>query len=73
MDSEPWFFVDENDVFPEELIKFLGLPDTLKNVFLKHHADLFTVDFWQRAQEAIQAGDLPHIFPYADRCRLKRN
>ena len=73
MDSEPWFYVDENDVFPEELIKFLGLPDTLKNVFLKHHSDLFTVDFWQRTQETIQAGELPHIFPYADRCRLKRN
>ena len=73
MDSEPWFYVDENDVFPEELVKFLGLPNTLKKVFLQHHADLFTVDFWQRAQDAILAGELPHIFPYAGRCRLKRN
>ncbi|MBT8372282.1 MAG: bifunctional isocitrate dehydrogenase kinase/phosphatase [Deltaproteobacteria bacterium] len=72
MASEPWFYVDENDVFPEEFIKFIGLPDPLKAVFLQHHADLFEIDFWQRAQEAIQAGELPHIFPYSESCRFKR-
>jgi len=73
MASEPWFYVDEDDVFPEEFRRFLGLPDPLREVFLQHHADLFEVDFWLGAQEAIQAGELPHIYPYADSCRIKRS
>jgi isocitrate dehydrogenase kinase/phosphatase len=73
MASEPWFHIDENDVFPEEFRRFLGLPQHLQDVFMRHHADLFEVDFWLRAQRAIQAGKLPHIFPYNSGCRLTRN
>jgi isocitrate dehydrogenase kinase/phosphatase len=72
MASEPWFYVDDNDVFPEEFQKFLGLRPPLRDVFLEHHNDLFEVSFWQQAQQVIQAGELPHIFPYARNCRLKR-
>ncbi len=72
LSSEPWFYVDKNDVFPEEFRKFLGLSGPLREVFLQHHSDLFEVDFWLRAQQAIQAEELPHIFPYADSCRIKR-
>ncbi len=72
MASEPWFYVDQNDVFPQEFRNFLGLPEPLQGVFLQHHADLFEVDFWLRAQQAIQAGNLPHIFPYAPGCRIER-
>jgi len=72
MASEPWFYVDENDVFPEEFQKFLGLRPPLRDVFWEHHNDLFEVGFWQQAQQMIQAGELPHIYPYASNCRLKR-
>ena len=72
MASEPWFYVGENDVFPEEFIKFLGLRAPLRDVFCEHHNDLFEVSFWQKAQQMIQAGKLPHIYPYARNCRLKR-
>jgi isocitrate dehydrogenase kinase/phosphatase len=72
MASEPWYYVDENDVFPQEFRNFLGLTGPLREVFLQHHADLFEVDFWRRAQQAIQAGNLPHIFPYARSCRIER-
>jgi isocitrate dehydrogenase kinase/phosphatase len=66
---EPWFYVNDNDVFPEEFQNFLGLPAALKEVFMSHHSDLLTVDFWINTQEKIKAGQLPHIFPYkrADR------
>ena len=70
MSSEPWFYIEENDVFPEEFRNFLALPESLREVFLQHHADLFEVDFWFRAQQAIQAGSLPHIYPYAGSCRI---
>jgi len=72
MASEPWFYVDDNDVFPEEFQNFLGLRAPLRDVFCEHHNDLFEVSFWQHAQQMIQAGELPHIYPYARNCRLKR-
>ncbi len=72
MADEPWFYVDENDVFPEELLRFIELSGTLRDAFLEHHADLFEVDFWQQTQDMIRAGSLPHIFPYAGHCRIKR-
>jgi isocitrate dehydrogenase kinase/phosphatase len=68
--SEPWYAVAENDVFPQEFRHFLGLPDHLLRIFLAHHADLLDVAFWQKAQAAIKAGELPHIFPYAQSRRL---
>lgn len=73
MAAEPWFYVDDNDVFPEELQYFLELSGSLREEFLKHHADLFGVDFWQQSQDKIRAGELPHIFPYSRHCRIKRN
>lgn len=73
MAAEPWFYVGENDVFPEELQSFIELTGSLKKQFLKHHADLFDVVFWQQTQDNIRAGELPHIFPYSDHCRIKRN
>ena len=73
MAVEPWFYVDENDVFPEELQNFIELSGSLKTEFLKHHADLFDVDFWQQTQDKVLAGELPHIFPYSNRCKIMRN
>jgi isocitrate dehydrogenase kinase/phosphatase len=72
MASEPWFYIDEDDVFPEEFSNFTGLPDSLRQIFLQHHADLFEIDFWRHAQQAIQAGKLPHIYPYVADCRIER-
>jgi isocitrate dehydrogenase kinase/phosphatase len=73
MASEPWFYIDENDVFPEEFRNYLGLTKSLRKVFLQHHADLFEVDFWLSAQQAIQAGDLAHTYPYARSCRIEQS
>ncbi len=64
LSDEPWFYVGEQDFFPEEFRRFLGLPDPLSNLFMEHHADILEDDFWLRAQEAIKAGELPHIYPY---------
>ncbi|MGD8990820.1 MAG: bifunctional isocitrate dehydrogenase kinase/phosphatase [Desulfobacterales bacterium] len=71
--SEPWYVVGENDVFPQEFRYFLGLPDHLLQIFLEHHSDLLDVDFWQKSQAAIRAGELPHIFPYTQSRRLDKS
>jgi isocitrate dehydrogenase kinase/phosphatase len=68
--AEPWFRVRENDIFPEEFERFLGLQGALRDVFLEHHADLFDPQFWQQHQARLQAGEAIHIFPYSRSKRL---
>lgn len=68
--DEPWFSVGENDVFPEEFPRFLGLPPDLMTALQEAHGDLFGIDFWQETQEALKVGRPAHIFPYSDQSRL---
>lgn len=68
--SEPWFHVSENDVFPQEFLRFMGLPPRLEPAFLAHHADLLTPTFWQQTQARLHAGELISIRPYRDDQRL---
>ncbi|WP_054701208.1 isocitrate dehydrogenase kinase/phosphatase-domain containing protein [Desulfosarcina cetonica] len=65
MADEPWYTVAENDVFPEELSRFLGLAPHHRDLFLAHHNDLLSVDFWRTVQKEIQSGIIRHIRPYA--------
>jgi isocitrate dehydrogenase kinase/phosphatase len=65
MASEPWYFVGDNDIFPEEFESFLGLTGDLRHVFLTHHQDLLDVDFWRHTQARILRGNPIHVFPYA--------
>lgn len=71
MASEPWFSVEENDVFPEEMRRFLGLEGRLREVFEEHHAELFGIDFWRRMQAAHQSGEMIDFFPYGEERRLR--
>jgi isocitrate dehydrogenase kinase/phosphatase len=68
--AEPWFAVRDNDIFPEEFERFLGLQGKLREIFLAHHADLFDPQFWQQHQARLRAGEVMHIFPYAQSQRL---
>ncbi|KAA0249270.1 MAG: bifunctional isocitrate dehydrogenase kinase/phosphatase [Acidobacteria bacterium] len=68
--GEAWFYVGENDVFPEEFPRFLGLRGPLRKAFLDAHGDLFTPRFWTDMQARILAGDFPDFFPYPPSRRL---
>lgn len=70
--AEPWFHVDDRDVFPEELLTFLGLRGGLRDLFAQAHADLLAPDFWIAMQEEHRAGHLPDIWPYPSSRRLTR-
>lgn len=70
MAAEPWYSVRENDIFPEEFPRFLGLPEPARSAFNKAHGDLFTPDYWREVQARIRAGDYPEIFPYPATRRL---
>ncbi len=69
--AEPWFSVGERDVFPEEFRSFLTLPGKLGEVFSQAHADLLTVEYWQRMQRMAQQGEVVDIFPYKPARRLR--
>jgi isocitrate dehydrogenase kinase/phosphatase len=64
MADTPTYGVGPNDIFPEELPRFLGLSPGLRSVFDEHHADLFDIEFWQAVQERIHSGEVIEILPY---------
>ncbi|MGH8597701.1 MAG: bifunctional isocitrate dehydrogenase kinase/phosphatase [Gammaproteobacteria bacterium] len=49
--ARPWFYVNGNDIFPEEFMRFLAMDDAYRESFLRHHADLLTVEFWRRIKQ----------------------
>ncbi len=71
LSAEPWFYVGPNDIFPEEFIKFFGLPPDLRAAFLQAHGDLLGVKFWTRMQERHRAGEVVDIFSYKQSRRLR--
>jgi isocitrate dehydrogenase kinase/phosphatase len=70
--DEPWYTVGEDDVFPEEFSRFLGLSPAHRDLFLSRHADLLAPEFWVTVQAEIRSGNIRHIRPYAHRYRLDR-
>lgn len=70
--AEPWYFVGEHDVFPEEFRAFLGLRGALLDAFLSAHADLLTPGFWRRMQDRLQRGEIIDVYPYQSSRRLRR-
>jgi isocitrate dehydrogenase kinase/phosphatase len=64
LSSTPAFGVGPNDIFPEELPRFLGLSAKLRAAFDQRHADLFGVEFWHGVQRRLEAGEIIEILPY---------
>jgi isocitrate dehydrogenase kinase/phosphatase len=71
--AEPWFYVGEQDVFPEEFRAFLVPPGRLRDAFLNSHGDLLDVGFWQGVQRRLAEGDVVDVFPYRREARLQRS
>jgi isocitrate dehydrogenase kinase/phosphatase len=71
--AEPWFYVGEQDVFPEEFNAFLVPPGILRDAFIQVHGDLLDVGFWQGVQRRLARGDVVDVFPYRRDARLQRN
>jgi isocitrate dehydrogenase kinase/phosphatase len=64
MAAEPWYSVGPHDVFPETFGPFLLGSSKVREVFMKHHADLLDPAFWQGHKERIVAGHVHDVFPY---------
>ena len=64
MSGEIWYHVGPRDVFPETFGPFLLGNTAVREVFMKHHADLLDVGFWQGHKEKISQGHVHDVFPY---------
>jgi isocitrate dehydrogenase kinase/phosphatase len=64
MSGEIWYSVGPKDVFPETFGPFLLGNPLLRSVFMKHHAELLDVEFWQTNKERISTGYVHDVFPY---------
>ena len=64
MSDEIWYSVGPKDVFPETFGPFLLGHRGVREVFMRHHADLLDAAFWQAHQARIRAGHVHDVFPY---------
>ncbi|MDI1338810.1 bifunctional isocitrate dehydrogenase kinase/phosphatase [Polaromonas sp.] len=72
MSGEVWYSVGPRDVFPETFEPFLLGNAAVREVFMKHHADLLDAAFWQGHKERIAAGHVHDVFPYERERRFLR-
>jgi isocitrate dehydrogenase kinase/phosphatase len=72
MSGEVWYHVGPKDVFPETFAPFLLGNDRVREVFMRHHADLLDAAFWHGHKERILAGHVHDVFPYDESKRFAR-
>ncbi len=64
MRGEAWFYVAENDVFPETFLRFLAFSDAQRESFVHVHGDILTPEFWRGVQDKVRAGEMMEVLPY---------
>lgn len=71
LSAEPWYYVGEGDVFPEELLHFMGLSPEHRRLFQEAHGEVLTAAFWRDLQRRHRAGEVIDVFPYPPSRRLR--
>jgi len=64
MRGEAWFYVADNDVFPETFINFLGFNDEQRGALLRMHGEILTAAFWRSVQQRLREGEVVEVLPY---------
>lgn len=64
MRDEAWFYVADNDVFPETFLRFLSFDDTQRDTFLRYHAEVLTAAYWRNIQQRLREGQILEVVPY---------
>ncbi|MEO1574447.1 MAG: bifunctional isocitrate dehydrogenase kinase/phosphatase [Pseudomonadota bacterium] len=67
MSAGAWFYVGEDDVFPEQFPEFLGLEGDLLDLFRTHHHRLLDAQYWRDLQAKLHAGQVVDLLPYTPR------
>jgi isocitrate dehydrogenase kinase/phosphatase len=69
--DEPWFAVGAEDVFPEELARFVPFSGAVRDAFLAAHGCLYDPAYWRELQRRQAAGEIVDIYPYQRARRLR--
>jgi isocitrate dehydrogenase kinase/phosphatase len=64
MRGEAWFYVADNDVFPETFLRFLAFTDSQKEALLRMHGEILTAQFWRNVQARLAEGEVLEVLPY---------
>ncbi len=64
MRAEAWYFVADNDVFPETFINFLGFDASQSAAFMRVHGEILTAAFWRAVQHRLLDGEVLEVLPY---------
>lgn len=64
MRDDTWYFVDKNDIFPEEFVKFLSMDNELQSLFILFHGDIITAEYWRKIKHQHETGDISLVVPY---------
>lgn len=64
MAAEAWYYVADNDIFPEQFISFLGFDDDIKAFFLNWHGEILTAEYWRNLQNRHRVGEVLTVTPY---------
>ena len=64
MRGEAWFYVADNDIFPETFINFLAFTDAQRAAFMHVHGEILTAAFWRGVQERLKEGEVLEVLPY---------
>ena len=64
MRGEVWFYVADNDVFPETFVHFLAFTDSQREALLRVHGEVLTARFWRHVQQRLKDGEVLEVLPY---------
>ena len=65
-----WYYVADDDVFPEQFPRFLGLTPAQRRALLESHGEIFDVAWWQAIQARLREGAFADVPPYPEGVRL---
>jgi isocitrate dehydrogenase kinase/phosphatase len=70
-DVPAWFFEDGVVFLPEEIDVGLRVANrSLRRAFRDAHGELMTVEYWERLQQELRAGEVPGIHTFPESCYL---
>ncbi len=69
---EDYVSFGDNDVFPEQFPRFLGVPTRLRDALLQRHPEIFDATWWRSLQEGMQHDEWIDVPPYPSTARLSR-
>ena len=70
MSTEPWYSIQENDVFPETFGAFFFPDPQARQLFYRKHRELVTAEYWIKTRQTIVEGGQQDVFPYPEKRRF---